>query len=83
MLTYLRDPVTSHEKGRPPCCVEGIENCRRSFKKKKKCVCHRESVNALRITGSGLGSVVMSKQGADNTEEMDLLLPQIGVFGMK
>lgn len=40
-------------------------------------------VNALRVTESGGGSVVMSKQGLDDMEEMDLLLPRIGVFGMK
>lgn len=46
---------------------------------------HRNSldVNALWVTGSGGGSVVMSKQGLDDMDEMDLSLAEIGVLGVK
>lgn len=40
-------------------------------------------VNALWVTGSGGGSMVMSKRGSDNVEVMDLLLFQMGASGMK
>lgn len=72
VCTYLHGPVTPHKKADPLVMSKRFKIAAVSLKKQKKV--YTTEIWVLMHSGSQevVGSVVMSKQGTDDVEEMDL-----------